>query len=153
MIERLDNVRKIESFQQLLRDCDQSVLRLALRVTGSEQDAASIYRETFMTLYGEFESSRSDTSLGLSAYRIAAGLCLDYLRKRQRLVSYPTPVLDKLSPRERVVLELKHYHGLNLQAVSKVLDTTEETAKDILLRATQKLHWNASVNYEQNSSH
>ena len=47
--------------------------------------------------------------------------------------------LAMLSPRERMVFELKHYHGLKLRTVGEILDTTEETAKNTLFRATQKL--------------
>jgi RNA polymerase sigma-70 factor (ECF subfamily) len=47
--------------------------------------------------------------------------------------------LDRLSPRERMVFELKHYHGLKLRTVGEILHTTEETAKNTLFRATQKL--------------
>src|SRR6202007_980760 len=47
--------------------------------------------------------------------------------------------LGKLSPRERMVFELKHYHGLKLRTVGEILHTTEETAKNTLFRATQKL--------------
>ena len=47
--------------------------------------------------------------------------------------------LEKLTPRERMVFELRHYHGLKLRTVGEVLNTTEETAKNTLFRATQKL--------------
>jgi RNA polymerase sigma-70 factor (ECF subfamily) len=47
--------------------------------------------------------------------------------------------LEKLTPRERMVFELRHYHGLKLRTVGEVLHTTEETAKNTLFRATQKL--------------
>lgn len=47
--------------------------------------------------------------------------------------------LERLSPRERMVFELKHYHGLKLRTVGEMLQTTEETAKNTLFRATQKL--------------
>jgi len=47
--------------------------------------------------------------------------------------------LDRLTPRERMVFELKHYHGLKLRTVGEILHTTEETAKNTLFRATQKL--------------
>lgn len=47
--------------------------------------------------------------------------------------------LSKLTPRERMVFELKHYHGLKLRTVGDILNTTEETAKNTLFRATQKL--------------
>jgi RNA polymerase sigma-70 factor (ECF subfamily) len=47
--------------------------------------------------------------------------------------------LERLTPRERMVFELKHYHGMKLRTVGEILNTTEETAKNTLFRATQKL--------------
>ena len=47
--------------------------------------------------------------------------------------------LDKLTPRERMVFELKHYQGLRLRTIGEMLNTTEETAKNTLFRATKKL--------------
>jgi RNA polymerase sigma-70 factor (ECF subfamily) len=47
--------------------------------------------------------------------------------------------LSKLSPRERMVFEMKHYQGLKLRTIGEALNTTEETAKNTLFRATQKL--------------
>ena len=44
-----------------------------------------------------------------------------------------------LSPRERVVFEMKHYQGLKLRAIGDALGTTEETVKNSLFRATRKL--------------
>ena len=50
--------------------------------------------------------------------------------------------LDKLTPRERTVFELKHYQGLKLRTIGEMLNTTEETAKNTLFRATRKLRAN-----------
>jgi len=47
--------------------------------------------------------------------------------------------LGALSPRERMVFELKHYEGLQLKTVAEILNTTEGTAKNTLFRATRKL--------------
>ena len=47
--------------------------------------------------------------------------------------------LNKLTPRERMVFEMKHYQGLKLRTIGEMLNTTEETAKNTLFRATQKL--------------
>jgi RNA polymerase sigma-70 factor (ECF subfamily) len=47
--------------------------------------------------------------------------------------------MERLSPRERMVFELKHYQGLKLRAIGDVLGTTEETVKNSLFRATRKL--------------
>jgi RNA polymerase sigma-70 factor (ECF subfamily) len=47
--------------------------------------------------------------------------------------------LKQLSPRERVIFEMKHYQGLKLRAIGEALGTSEETVKNSLFRATQKL--------------
>jgi RNA polymerase sigma-70 factor (ECF subfamily) len=47
--------------------------------------------------------------------------------------------LEELTPRERMVFELKHYQGLKLRTIGEMLSTTEETAKNTLFRATRKL--------------
>src|SRR5215813_3973823 len=50
--------------------------------------------------------------------------------------------LNRLTPRERMVFELKHYQGLKLRTIGEMLGATEETAKNTLFRATQKLRAN-----------
>jgi RNA polymerase sigma-70 factor (ECF subfamily) len=47
--------------------------------------------------------------------------------------------LARLSPRERLVFELKHYQGMRLRAIGQVCGTSEENAKNSLFRATRKL--------------
>jgi RNA polymerase sigma-70 factor, ECF subfamily len=47
--------------------------------------------------------------------------------------------MKQLSPRERMVFEMKHYHGMKLRAIGDLLGTSEETAKNSLFRATRKL--------------
>jgi RNA polymerase sigma-70 factor (ECF subfamily) len=58
---------------------------------------------------------------------------------RRQLGARISCALEKLTPRERMVFELKHYHGMKLRTVGEILNTTEETAKNTLFRATQKL--------------
>ena len=48
-------------------------------------------------------------------------------------------VLSELTPRERMVFEMRHYQGMRLRAIGEVLGTTEEAAKNCLFRATQKM--------------
>jgi len=47
--------------------------------------------------------------------------------------------MERLSPRERLVFEMKHFQGLRLRAIGEMLGTTEETVKNSLFRATRKL--------------
>jgi RNA polymerase sigma-70 factor (ECF subfamily) len=166
------------AFEELVRCYDQAVLRLALHLTGSEQEAQDIYQEAFLKAYRNLGSFRFECSFYTWIYRIVSNLCLDHLRKKQvRKEDAPVAVdedgrsydvleqvpdvraaadperdlmsrelaarihraLDRLSARERMVFELKHYHGLKLRTVGEILHTTEETAKNTLFRATQKL--------------
>jgi RNA polymerase sigma-70 factor (ECF subfamily) len=48
-------------------------------------------------------------------------------------------VLGSLSPRERLVFEMRHYQGMRLRAIGESLGVTEEAAKNCLFRATQKM--------------
>lgn len=48
-------------------------------------------------------------------------------------------VLEGLTPRERMVFELRHFEGLRLRAIGEMLGTTEEAAKNCLFRVTQKM--------------
>ena len=166
------------AFDALVRQYEQQVLRLALHLTGSEQDAEDIYQEAFLKAYRYIGNFRFECSFYTWIYRIVTNLCLDHLRKRTvRKEDAPvatdsdgneydlldqTPdgrpganperdlmrrelgtrigrAIERLTPRERMVFELKHYQGLKLRTIGEVLNTTEETAKNTLFRATQKL--------------
>lgn len=47
--------------------------------------------------------------------------------------------LEELSPKERVVFELRHYEGHRLRAIGDMVGISEEAAKNCLFRATRKL--------------
>jgi RNA polymerase sigma-70 factor, ECF subfamily len=57
----------------------------------------------------------------------------------QELGEHIASALNRLSPRERMVFEMKHYQGLKLRAIGDMLGTSEETVKNSLFRATRKL--------------
>jgi len=61
---------------------------------------------------------------------------------RKLMAASINEALEKLTPRERTVFELKHYQGLKLRTIGEMLSTTEETAKNTLFRATRKLRAN-----------
>jgi RNA polymerase sigma-70 factor (ECF subfamily) len=170
-----------EAFDALVRRYDQSVLRLALHMLGSEQDAQDVHQEAFIKAYRHLGNFRFECSFYTWLYRIVTNLCLDQLRRRKsrredsatvldasgdemdlmanitddRAMANPAreldrkvmsekiaQALDKLTPRERTVFELKHYQGLKLRTIGEMLSTTEETAKNTLFRATRKLRAN-----------
>lgn len=47
--------------------------------------------------------------------------------------------LDQLSPKQKTVFVLRHYHGQKLREIAKILKCSEGTVKNYLFRATQKM--------------
>ena len=166
-----------QAFERLVRTYDQSVLRIALNLLRSPEDARDVYQEAFLRVYKNLGNFRFDCSFHTWLYRIVTNICLDHLRKRKVRREDP-PVVDSaegvidrmeraeeesahadpertvfnlqvgaridvalqnLSPRERMVFELRHYQGLRLRNIGEVLGTSEEAAKNCLFRATQKM--------------
>ncbi|MBM3747210.1 MAG: sigma-70 family RNA polymerase sigma factor [Acidobacteria bacterium] len=165
------------AFERLVRAHDRSVLRLAMNLLRSEEDAYDVYQETFLRVFRSLHLFRFDCSFQTWLYRIVSNLCVDQLRKRKarreesavvdtaegprdRTDVHPDArpqgdperallsrqlgqrifqVLQELTPRERVVFELRHYQGLRLKAIGDALGTSEEAAKTCLFRATQKM--------------
>lgn len=48
-------------------------------------------------------------------------------------------VLLELTPRERMVFEMRHYEGLRLREIGDALEASEEAVKNCLFRATRKM--------------
>lgn len=168
------------AFEQLVHAHDQTVLRLAFRLTGSHSDAQDIYQEVFLKVYKKLSGFRFECSFSTWIYRIVSNLCLDHLRKsrsrressaievsadgkelnwlnqasderpahnperqlmRRELSAHISCALRNLTPRERMVFELKHFEGLKLRTVGEILNTSEASIKTTLYRATQKLRF------------
>jgi RNA polymerase sigma-70 factor, ECF subfamily len=171
-----------EAFARLVQAYDQSVLRVALNVLRSEEDARDAYQEAFLRVYRNLDKFRFDCSFSTWLFRIVTNLCLDTLRRRKvrgedrlrqqlpeneessafvdpldkiaehraegnpqrallskELRSHLEAALEELTPRERMVFELRHFQGMRLRGIGEMLGTSEEAAKNCLFRATQKM--------------
>jgi len=71
------------AFEELVRNYDRSVLRLAMHLTDSTEDAQDIYQETFLRAYRSIGRFRFECSFYTWIYRIVTNLCCDYLRRKQ----------------------------------------------------------------------
>jgi len=72
-----------EAFERLVRRYDSSVLRLAMNLLGSEDDAQDVYQETFLRVYRNLSNFRFDCAFHTWLYRIANNLCVDMLRRKR----------------------------------------------------------------------
>ncbi len=166
------------AFETLVRRYDRAILRLALRLTGSEQDAQDVYQDAFLKAYRNIGRFRAESSFYTWMHRIVSNVCMDRLRNRhfiretgsvtvgpdgqvsdlfeqvadphhssnpecqvfrRELAKHIRLALKRLTARERLVFQLKHYEALKLRTIGALLNTSEETAKNTLFRATHKL--------------
>ncbi len=82
------------AFDALVRRYDRSVLRLALHMLGSEEDAQDVHQEAFIKAYRHLSNFRFECSFYTWLYRIVTNLCLDQLRRRKSRREDPATVLD-----------------------------------------------------------
>ena len=169
------------AFEELVRLYDSSVLRLALRMVRSEEEARDIYQEAFLKAYRSIRDFRGECGFRTWLFRIVTNLCLDRARRQagrraeplavpgdergddwtveaarllvdRRPGSDPHKVLEAgevrrrvgdalrgLPERERLVFELRHDQELRLSAVAEILGTSEDTVRNCLYRAHQRL--------------
>jgi RNA polymerase sigma-70 factor (ECF subfamily) len=70
------------AFEELVRRHDRRVLRLALGLLGSEDEARDVYQETFLKVYRGLPRFRMECALRTWIVRVATNICLDRLRRR-----------------------------------------------------------------------
>src|SRR5450432_3847247 len=63
------------AFEQLVRLYDQPVLRLALNMMRSEEDARDCYQEAFLKVYKSLANFRFECSFYTWTYRIVTNIC------------------------------------------------------------------------------
>ena len=112
------------AFEELVRQYDRAVLRLAVHLTGSHDDAQDIYQEAFLRAYINLGSFRFECSFYTWIYRIVTNLCLDHLRKR--------------SSRARDVSTIVSADGEEEQVLDHLPDGRDSDDKAI---AVKKLRW------------
>lgn len=73
---------EIAAFESLMTAYENRIYTLALRSTGSEQDAADITQEVFLRAWKSLDTFRGDSSLSTWLYRVTSNLCVDFARKK-----------------------------------------------------------------------
>src|ERR1700720_3233973 len=89
------------AFELLVQRYDRQVLRLALNVVGSAEDARDVYQEAFLKIYRNLRSFRFECAFYTWIYRIVTNICLDHLRRRRSHPEDQPPVLRPVSFEER----------------------------------------------------
>ncbi|GBC85933.1 ECF RNA polymerase sigma-E factor [bacterium HR11] len=82
------------AFNLLVWKWEKPIYNMALRILGSEEDAAEICQEVFIKAYMHIHEFRGDARFSTWLYRIAINCCHNHLRRRQRQRKFQARVPD-----------------------------------------------------------
>jgi len=153
-----------EAFNQIMRNHEDRVFSVCLRIMGQREHALDATQETFLTAFRKAGQFRGGSALGTWIYRIAVNTCYDQLRKQKRRRSEPMPehmdpadhtaeealeaaamrpeierALSRLPPDFRVVIVLSDLEGMALPDVAEVLSVPIGTVKSRIFRGRRLL--------------
>ena len=155
------------AFEEVYRAHAGRLYNLALRMSGSTQEAEDLLQEVFLHAHRKLGSFRGDSSLGTWLYRLAVNHCLDFLRGRQSRMTRVTDSLDEEGAVEpaavapavptavsrldleraiarlprgcRAAFVLHDVEGFEHNEVAKLLGVSEGTSKSQVHKARMKL--------------
>lgn len=158
----------LDAFEQLVALHERRVFSLALRLTGSVEDAKDATQEAFIRLHRKIGQIDSGRGVGPWLYSVAVNACRDIGRERQRsrLVAMENwaslaaadsaagpeglyadrqreerlrAVLHRLPEKERAALLLREMEGLTTEEVARILGSSGATVRSQISMARLKL--------------
>ena len=142
---RLAQAGRWEAFAEVASHYDRAILALALRLTGSERGARERFQQAMLQAYRELHGYRFQCSFYLWIYRVVVNSFIEFMGKDKNASATGSDAteleaaLKQLSPRARVVLELKQSFGLKLDTIAAILGVDEQAARNIFMRAIMEL--------------
>jgi RNA polymerase sigma-70 factor (ECF subfamily) len=157
----------LDAFEQIVVLHERRVFGLALRLTGSVEDAKDAVQETFLRMHRKIAQVDAGRSLGPWLYTVTVNVCRDIgrVRQRSRLIPMDEWASQKADPaanpeglcsgrereghlraglralpeRERAALLLREMEGLSTDEVARVLGSSPSTVRSQICTARVKL--------------
>jgi len=156
------------AFRELVESNMRRVYSLALKYTGSHQDADDASQEAFIRAYKSLPKFKGNARFSTWIYRIAVNCCISLKRKQsrwgdcldeefahhiedddafnqeQQTMSKQTramvgAAIETLSPQQRAVFVMKYLQQKKIREIADVLECAEGTVKQQLYRAVRKM--------------
>lgn len=101
-VEEPDFIRRLKTreeraVEELMTQYEAKIFGLALRMTGSREDADEVLQDVFLTVFQKIDGFRGDSRLSSWIYRIATNASLMKLRKRSKFQEIPLE--EELGPK------------------------------------------------------
>ena len=154
-----------EAFEQLFKRFGRPLYGTIARIIGDKDSAEELLQDVFLKIYRKLSSFNRRSSFYTWAYRIAVNMTLNHLKSKQSrreallepaqweavpstggedkdavfLREATRAAIQKVPPRQRAVLVMRIYDGLDYASVARTLGCSEGAAKANFHFAMQKL--------------
>jgi len=154
-----------DAYRLLVRRYGDVLYGHALRMTGSDDEAADLVQKALVKGFKKLRSCREPERVGAWLFRILSNLCKDHIRsprRRDLSMSHVGPVLaagsdpqadaegaeirarvwgalDALTPEQREAFVLKHVEGRSYEEIAAVMDLSVASLKMRVHRAREAL--------------
>lgn len=155
----MDVQEREEALTQLILQEKEHFYRLAYSYVKNEQDALDVVQDSIHKALRAVHRLEREANLRSWYIRIIINTAIDKLRKQKREVLIDQNVLEsiapsstdryknmdleyvleKLSPKYRIVIVLKYFEDLTLREIAEALEISENTAKTRLYRGLNLL--------------
>lgn len=166
------------AFGELVKRYQAKAYRLALRFTGSPEEAQEVLQETFLNAFRSLDSFRAESAFSSWLYRITVNAALMHLRKgragpprvalddlpasiglvggewpdaatdRREIAAVLSKALDEMPEMVRAVFVLRDVEDLSTEQVAEILEITIPTVKTRLHRARLLLRERLARHFE-----
>lgn len=157
-----------DAFSELYRSFYKSLYSYGLSFKMSEEQVRDIIQDLFVKLYARPELVKDPSTLRPFLFTSMRNACLNSIKMEQRLASLDTiegfeinysinnnniedkeeleriktlvkNILDQLTPRQKEIIYLRFLHQMEYEEISKVMDMSEQAARNLVYRAMDKM--------------
>ena len=142
-----------KAFEQLYAEAYRPMVRLALLLTGSANNAEELVQDAFVRVYGHWERIESPRAY---LRQSVVNACRSHRRRRKRELRHGPgaaarlasvdpeanlmrDALDRLSDRQRKAVVLRYYEDLSEAEIATLLGCRPGTVKSLLSRGLARL--------------
>lgn len=156
---------KEPAFEKLVKLIASDIVNIVHRYVGNLEDAKDISQEVFIKLHKRLQSFHHGSKVSTWIYRVAINASIDFLRRRKRTVSLKedwlgdehksTEAIERIEQkdvrdvikkglevlpmRQKNVIILKHFEGLTIRQISKIIGCSQSSVKTHLYRGVERL--------------
>jgi len=152
-----------QAFDRMGRMIIQDVVNVAYHYVGNREDAKDIAQDVLLKLYKKLKTFRHGAKLSTWVYRITVNTSIDFLRRKKKTVPLKESItrseektavehvqksdiqalvrrgLEQLPLRQKTVVILKHFEGLTIREISRLLGCSQSAVKTHLARGVVNL--------------